>query len=400
MGWSNWSRKPAAAADTGAVVGLDLTAGRARAVYGPAAGATPRRLVLDDPHADLPLAISLEHRSAVVGHAGAALVRRLPHLVCRDYLPALGQQREWHHGRHRLDPAAATALFAQRLRQPLTGQHAVAAAVPAYLTVPQVTLLTAALEHAKLPVLGTATAPMAIAATSDDARLGTALVADADEHALTWTVLTADGSQVRVLATLTQPAAGTRGWLDRLLDAVSDRCVRLCRRDPRDSAAAEQDAYEQLDATLDHLRPGQPVGIHVRTPQWYQELTLAPEEFDQFCAPLARQAADGMRQALARAHAAIPAMAPPDVLWLTHDAARLPGLAAALGQHLPEPTAIRPLPADAVAKAAHALAGHWLRGDLPRGHLDTAAPRLGLALPFGREKSEPTMKVSAPRVRP
>ena len=106
MGWSNWSRKAAGELDTGAVVGLDLTAGRARAVYGPAAGATPRVLPLDDPHADLPLAISLEHRPAVVGRAGAGLVRRLPHLVCRDYLPALGQTREWRGGRHKLDPAA------------------------------------------------------------------------------------------------------------------------------------------------------------------------------------------------------------------------------------------------------------------------------------------------------
>src|SRR3954454_1238996 len=122
MGWSNWSsRKPEA--DTGAGVGLDLTPGRPRAVYGPAAGATPRTLLLDDPHADLPLAISLEQRTAVVGRAGAGLGRRLPPLVCRDYLPALGQQREWRGGRHRLDAAAAVGLFVQRLRQPLTGQQ-------------------------------------------------------------------------------------------------------------------------------------------------------------------------------------------------------------------------------------------------------------------------------------
>jgi hypothetical protein len=342
-------------------------------------------LPLDDPHADLPLAISLEHRTAEVGRAGVGLVRRLPHLVCRDYLPALGLAREWRGGGHRLGPADAVALLVKRLRQPLSGQHALAVAMPAYLTVPQVTLLTAALEHAKLPVLGTATAPLALAAAGAVDRIGTPLVADADEHALTWTVLTTTGDRVRVLAMHTQPAAGTRAWLDRLLDAVSDRCVRLCRRDPRDSATAEQDLYEQLDAALDRLRPGQPVGLHVRAGQWYQELSVAAEEFDQMCAPLARQAVDGMRQALTRAHAAVPAMVPPDVLWVTADAARLPGLLAALGQNLPEPTAIRPLAPDAVARAAHALAGRWLRGELPRGHLDTAAP---LAAANGNPKSE------------
>jgi hypothetical protein len=71
-------------------------------------------------------------------------------------------------------------------------------------------------------------------------------------------------------------------------------------------------------------------------------------------------------------------MAPPDAVWVTADAARLPGLLAAVGQLLPEPTAIRPLPADAVARAAHAVAGRWLRGELARGHLDTAISRLRL----------------------
>jgi hypothetical protein len=171
---------------------------------------------------------------------------------------------------------------------------------------------------------------------------------------------------------LTQPAVALRAWTDRLLDAVSDRCIRLCRRDPRDSAAGEQGIYEQLNTALDHPRPGQPVTLQIRTSQWYQELTLAPEDLEKVCDPLARQAVDGMRQALAQAHAAVPAMAPPDLLWVTADAARLPGLVAALTQHLPEPTAVRPLPADSVAKAAHALAGRWMHGELPRGHLDAA----------------------------
>jgi hypothetical protein len=400
MVWANWSRKPAAV-EARAVVGLDLNAGRARAVYGPAAGATPRPLPLDDPHPDLPLAVSLERRSPEVGRAGSGLVRRLPHLVCRDFLPALGHAREWRAGRHRLDPASATRLVAERLRQPLSGQHALAVVLPAYLTLPQVTLLTGALEHARLPVLGTATVPLALAATATDAHLATALVADIDDHAFTWTVLSGDDGQGRTLAGLTLPAVGMRAWLDRLLDAVADRCVRLCRRDPRDSAPAEQHLYEQLDAALGQLRPGHPVALSVRTTQWYQELSLAPEELDGFCAPLARQAVDGLRQVLAQAHAAVPAMAPPDVVWVTPDAARLPGLVAALGQHLPEPTAVRALPADAVARAAHALAGHWLRGDLLRGHLDATAPRLGLGPAFGRDLRDPAaVKVSAPRVRP
>jgi hypothetical protein len=399
MAWGTWSRKAEPAAQS--VVGLDLNAGRARAVYGPAVGATPRVLLLDEQHADLPLVISLEWRAAEVGRAGQALVRRLPHAVCRDFLPALGQAREWRAGRHRLDAAAALALVTERLRRPLAGQQAVAVAVPSYLTVGQVTLLTGALEQCRLPVLSTATVPLALAATADNARLGTVLVADADSHAFTWTVLTVDGPQVRLVASLTLPTAGARAWLDRLLDAVADRCVRLCRRDPRDSAAAEQSLYEQLDVALDHSRPGQPVALHIRTAQWYQELTLTPEELDGFCAPLAQRTAAGIRQSLAQAHTAARALAQPDEVWVTYDAARLPGLITALTPQLPEATAIRSLPADAVARATHALAGRWLTGDLPRGHLDASAPRLGLAPTFGRELFDPKgIEISVPRVRP
>src|SRR5439155_2163617 len=126
MAWGNWSRKAEPAAQ--AVVGLDLNAGRARAVHGPAAGTTPRVLPLDDTHAELPLAISLERRTPEVGRAGLALLRRMPHAVCADFLPALGQAREWRAGRNRLDAAAALALVAARLHQPLTGQQALAVA--------------------------------------------------------------------------------------------------------------------------------------------------------------------------------------------------------------------------------------------------------------------------------
>ncbi len=47
------------------------------------------------------------------------------------------------------------------------------------------------------------------------------------------------------------PQLAVRLWKNKLLDAVSDRCVRMCRRDQRDSAEAEQALYEQLDEVLD-----------------------------------------------------------------------------------------------------------------------------------------------------
>src|SRR5207253_6394914 len=88
---------------------------------------------------------------------------------------------------------------------------------------------------------------------------------------------------------------------------------------------------------------------------------------------------------------------------LTEAAGRLPGLVTALQQEVPhaaqpasreapeptedfgenlllahagEPGSIIVLSADAVARAAQAQASCFLRGDLPRGHLDTVAPLL------------------------
>src|SRR5262249_11445843 len=147
----------------------------------------------------------------------------------------------------------AVGLVAERLKPAFAGQHGLAAIIPAYLSMPQVARLTSALERARLPIFGTATLPLAVAATHADAQaqFGTALVVDIDGHALTWTVLTEDGARLRVITTLTLPTQSERVWLDRVLSAVADRCVRLCRRDPRDSAAAEQALYEQIDAILD-----------------------------------------------------------------------------------------------------------------------------------------------------
>jgi molecular chaperone DnaK (HSP70) len=402
MAWGSWSRsKSEQPAGAGAVVGLDLTATRARAAYGPAAGAAPRGLPLDDPHPDLPLVVSLERRQPEVGRPAVGLLRRLPHLAVADFLPELGRDRTWAAGRHRLDAIAALLLVGERLRPALGRPHALAVAVPAYLSVSQATILTACLERLKLPVLGTAAAPVAVAAAHTDARTGIALVVDADAHALTWAVLTADGGRVRALASLALPHLGERAWLDRLLNAVSDRCVRLCRRDPRDSAAAEQALYEQIDATLDPARQGQAVAFTVRTASWYQGVTVQPDELDGFCAALARAAADGMRQALAQAHTVVPATAPPAVVWVTHAAARLPGLVAAVAAHLPESAAVKVLHPDAVAHAAHSLACAWQSGTLPRGHLDATAPLLRPDPVFGGEHLDVSkVKVSAPRTRP
>ncbi len=387
MSWGLWSRKqvePALAAAS--LIGLDLDARRARAVHGPAGEVTPRPLKLDPPDDELVLAVSLEQRAPQVGRAALGLIRRLPHLTARAFLAALGQPREWRAGKLRIDATGATTLAAERIRAAAAGSPAVSVAVPAYLTPQQVSILTAALEHVRLSVQGTIVGPLAVAAVAPD-RFRTALVADTDDHAFTWTVLTSDGEKARIAATLTLPHLSARVWMDRLLDATADRCVRVCRRDPRDSSAAEQYLFEQLQVALD--RPvNQSVPLTIRTAHWYQELTLGPDDLPAFGALLARKATDGLRAVLEEAQSAVKTLDEPDLIWLTHGAARLPGLRPTLDAIGGDAT-VCVLPPDAVAVAAFALAGHWRCGELPRGHLDAVVPRFGLTLTNGTPTPKP-----------
>ena len=74
----------------GQLIGVDMDASRVLAVAG-MSGFPPQAVALDGKAYELPMAISLEGRTLGVGQAGLALARRLPHLVCHDFLPQLGE---------------------------------------------------------------------------------------------------------------------------------------------------------------------------------------------------------------------------------------------------------------------------------------------------------------------
>lgn len=367
MVWANWARKPG----NDVIVGLDLNAGRARAIIG-AFGLPPRPAILDEPNEELSLALDLEGRNIRVGAGALEHRRRAPHLLCSGFLPLLGHPRQWIHARHKLDANSAFALVAEALRKPLDGVGAVYASLPAYLTATQVKLARSALESARLPIAGSTTLPLALA-SRHDSRRGSILVFDADDHASTWTLLSTDAKQVRVLGITTFANYGIRAWVDRLMAHAADRCVRLCRRDPRDSAIAEQSLDEQLTAYLSHARHTQPLPINVRTEHWFQTLVLTPEEIEKACLGLARTVADGVRAYIAETPT------PPETLLVTASASKLPGIAGLVNVRLPERTTIQELGVHAPAEAAHALAIRRAQGELPAGHLDAVLPRAPLA---------------------
>jgi hypothetical protein len=387
MGWGSWSRRSQEASVARGPLGIDLNAGRVRAAHGRAG--RNKLFPLNDPHTDLLLAISMDRRLPEVGRSAMGISRKLPHALCSVYLPQLGQAQEWKNGRHSLTADVALAHVLENLRSRCHGHDGLGLAVPSYLNLAQVNRLLGLTELAHLKVRGSATTPLALAAerathflhgqpsdVTETPRTGRSitptsiLIVDADEHALSATVIRISEEDVRTIATATYPRLGVRVWRERLLDALSDRCVRQCRRDPRDNADTEQSLFDQIEDSIDRARTGQKVALSVRSTHWYQDLILAPTDLDAFASALCRQAAEEIRGLIGTLND----IEPPRAAWLTHDAGRLPGLAAVLHQNMSERTNVRVLHPEATAAAAANLLDRWSTGELPRTHLDTTIP--------------------------
>jgi hypothetical protein len=400
------------------LVGLDIDSTRARAVSGPMAQ-MPLPVRLAEPNAELALALSLEGRQPVVGRAAWTLCRRLPDSACLDFLPYLDGTRVWRRGRHRLDASRALGLVLEHLARSLGRSQAVAAALPAYLTGDQVTALVRLADKARLRLNATTPTPLAAALGAHELLpwSGQALILDVDGHALTWSAVLLSDDSARLLASRSFRNLGRDVWLARLLDGVAGRCVRLSRRDPRESADAEQYLYEQL-LQLVEVPPaaGQSAELVVQSAQWYQRLAFSPSDFVNFCDPLTRMVIGEMQAILA----ATAAHGPVGALLVTAPASSLPGVLAALQavMHRPEtapagdeedfgegllqeePRAaggVFVLAADAVARGAHDLAGRAQRGEVRGGALEAVPlpPTRGTAAP----KLHTTTQDDSPRSR-
>src|SRR5262249_38678159 len=160
--------------------------------------------------------------------------------------------REWTGPRCKVDSARALTTVLDVVAD-RAGKHSAAViALPGYLLPPQRTLVEKSAEIARLRLFGTIDSSLALALTAHAQQPGdgAALIRDGDDHALTWTAIQTEDGSARVLHGAPQTTLGLRAWKERLLGVAADACIRRSRRDPRDSAEADQMLYDQLDPLL------------------------------------------------------------------------------------------------------------------------------------------------------
>jgi hypothetical protein len=363
-------------------------------------------LPLEDTGSAMPLVLHLENRQAVVGTLASARAHQEPHLVCHNFLPFLGQPRQWVGGSHRLDAAEALRRVFEALGPRFGNTGGVSAVVPEYLTVAQVNLMASLTSKLRWKLLGSI--PVCLAATLAVYHQlpwsGTVLVVDVDDHALSCAAVVLTPDRVVRLAARSASTLGTTAWVRRLLEGTSQRCIRLSRRDPRDSAEAAQSLYGQLHRLIEKPPLGDDfLSLAVNTPHWSQHLMLRPNELTGFCLPLVAQALVLIKQ-VHDAIVASPQAGPLAGVVFTPLAAGLPGLLPALERSLvTTPTSYTPddlgagllqadsfpprvhlLQPDDLAQAVLSLAGLFKVGriapgyretaPIPRPHLDDAGP--------------------------
>src|SRR5262249_15259256 len=162
-------------------------------------------------------------------------------------------------------------------------------------------------EQARLPLLATVLSPLAafLAISTRIASSAPVLFVDVDDHALACGLLhktkPPEQGALSLSHSLTLPHLGRRHWKKRLLNHTAERCIRHSRRDPRESADAEQALYDQLDSAMEKCRQGDLAEVEIQTAHWYQDFYLRPDELEQYCAGLVHMAVAAMQPILAAA---------------------------------------------------------------------------------------------------
>ncbi len=180
-------------------------------------------------------------------------------------------------------------------------------ALPAYLSEMQALRVGRLAEQSGLRVHAVLPIPVAAAVAAQPllSWTGLALVVDVDGGALTWSAVTVDAQKVHLVECQAAPRLALGTWLNRVLENVADRCVRLTRRDPRQSAEAEQALFDQLSVLFEKDPESERIDLHLTAENWSQHLMLHPADLAQCCTPLVQQTLSLMRGFLTKATGAV-----------------------------------------------------------------------------------------------
>jgi hypothetical protein len=302
---------------------VDINGSRARAVAG-GLGSLPQSLALDGTRPDLATAIRLDGRRSEAGQAAVAICRQYPHLVCEDFLASLDptQLRRSVGG---VNPERALALVVARLREPLSDCDQVWLCLPGYLSEPQAMECRQAFAKTRFSVLGTIPSAVALAMAvrgGDEDRDFVTL--EADSHGLTLGRVEAGKSGLRLTDTHVARTLAVKAWSEAMLNGIAEICIRQNRRDFRDSGAAEQGIFGQLDDVTSAASRGELIEIVIRTKQWCQNLILRPDQINAMCEPLAVRASRALAEWLEEKPS------PSRRIILSDETANLPGLKVAI----------------------------------------------------------------------
>ncbi len=330
------------------IVILDWTAERLRA-WAMASGEAPRPVNLEPTSAELPLVISLAERRMQVGKPGRMLVRKAPHQVAATFLPYLGTDRHWQHGRHDVDAREAVQFVLGKLKEKLPGK-ALLHLAPNYFTADQAALLDDLTRTGGYRLLGTL--PRGLAS----AGLSPGITIDADTYAVTLaaTTLTEPGPRIRLQRTLTLRELGLQYWKERIGSQLASLCIRDCRRDPRATPETDQLLSDQIDQQLHDWSSGIEGRLSIPGPDWQHEAVISAALVQAVCQPMASLVAQQV-------------LALPDAgnWFLTPESARLPGLAAALYAQSQNQRSVTIPPVEQLPRTAAAWAVSIERGQLP-----------------------------------
>jgi hypothetical protein len=332
---------------------VDINGSRARAVAG-AEESGPQIVALDGTRSELAMAIRLDGRRSEPGRAAMAICRQHPHLTMSDYLWKLGDHHPRANHQGLISPERGLALVAGSLREPLSGCDHLGLCLPAYLSETQAMQCRSAIAKARFRISGTIPSALALAlagrSKNEDRDFATVEV---DSHGLTFGHVEAGEYGLRLADHHVVGGLGMNAWWDAILNGIAEICIRQNRRDFRDSGAAEQGIFGQLDDVICAASEGELIEIVIRTRQWCQNLILRPDQINAMCEPLALCAGRAMAEWLQKRTADRARQ-----VIMSDEAASRPGLKAAIQEASKDVEVVEISTTKALCRV-HAQAPQW-----------------------------------------